>query len=1043
MRVHKKFGNAILFTMLILTVVLLYLLCCPEHAQNIACAEAIATVNTTEQSAGVRNINRDVVYKEILDANDVATFNFSSVDYYGEYYFAIEHAAMYSIFQIEIIDNNNTEIEHTEVTLPSIGEAITYSYAVKFKVESEVTYSINVSYFNPGVQSLQVSVKISPWREFSTIKLGDETIYSNGVETGRNHVYLGEKLLWEMNYKNAAPQGTEPNWRVDDITPDDLVLTEFDSLTIVNNEQNLEKEIKINVWDCTGIYTLTFLIKRPAYAVANFESTTYDYQLQFYDCYGAVIDASASGFKSMEVIIGAGAFPSITTTNPKYNIIQVPVFEAQTTVSAVVEFGEGENKYYQNIAQTTVNNYVININDYNSANVTGDHARVVVLGATSNKTITTTDKVKALFFVENSSTKYDNLKINLQSKDNVFLYLNGLKIQSTNANSSVITSEATTLTISVNNDNSISGKATAALINANELIFAGTGSLTVVGANGADGNNGVGFLDTNVGDGNGRHGKHGQDAEDGTSAVLCTDLSLVGDCIVTLKGGNGGNGGKGNNGEAGASGQHYGARVGAYIRAQDGGIGGNGGNGGDGGDAGLGCNQSAEGIIIEDGLAGWGGSGGRGGNGGNGINAAEFSYTSPAKNYGIKESSKGGNGGNGGEAGSNGTGTLRDINPSQNSVGYGGNGGNGGSGGNGESLRKNHHPVSDVFVCSNAKNGGNGGSGGFGYFGGNGGNGGNGGQGAKGFDGSLFYECGPGRPGGAGGNGGNGGNYLVYSSSCAQGGSGGAGGQGGPQGEPVLNKNGKGPGANGADGAQGTNGIYAGEPACIAAGTLITLADGTQVPVESLTGNEMLLVWNLFTGEFDVAPILFIDSEAAGMYEVITLTFSDGTTLKVIDEHALWDFDLNEYVFMRSDAAKYIGHWFNKQTYDADGNMIYTRVQLTGVTVTTEYTSAWSPVTYGHLCFYVNGMLSMPGATTGLINIFDVDPDTMTIDEEQYLADIAQYGLFTYDEFAALYPVPEEIFDAFGGQYLKVAMGKGILTEEMIRALIVKYSEFF
>lgn len=233
------------------------------------------------------------------------------------------------------------------------------------------------------------------------------------------------------------------------------------------------------------------------------------------------------------------------------------------------------------------------------------------------------------------------------------------------------------------------------------------------------------------------------------------------------------------------------------------------------------------------------------------------------------------------------------------------------------------------------------------------------------------------------------------------------------------------------------------ESACVAAGTLITLADGSQVPVEELTGDEMLLVWNLFTGEFDVAPILFIDSEAAGTYEVITLTFSDGTTLKVIDEHALWDFDLNEYVFMRSDAAKYIGHWFNKQTYDAEGNMIYTRVQLTGVTVTEEYTSAWSPVTYGHLCFYVNGMLSMPGATTGLINIFDVDPDTMTIDEEQYLADIAQYGLFTYEEFAVMYPVPEEIFDAFGGQYLKVAMGKGLLTTEMIEALINRYSEFF
>lgn len=1039
MRVHKRFGNVILFTMLILTVILLYLLCCPEHTQNIACAEAIATVNTTEQSAEVRNISRDVVYKETLDANDVATYNFSSVDYYGEYYFAIEYAAMYSIFQVEIIDNNNTEIEYTEVTLPAIGDDITYGYAVKFNVGQGVTYSINASYFNPGAQSLQISVKISPWREFSTIKLGDETIYSNGVETGRNHVYLGEKLFWEMNYKNTAPQGTEQNWRLNDITTDDLVLTESDSLTIINNEQNLGETIKVDVWDCTGIYTLTLFIKRPAYAVANFESTTYNYQLQFYDSYGAVIDASASGFKSMEVIIGAGAFPSITTTNPEYNIIRVPFFEAQTTVGAVVEFEWRENKYYQNLAPTTVNNYVININDYNTANVTGDHTRVVVLGAASNKTITTTDKVKALFFVENSSTEYFNLKINLQSTDNVFLYLNGIKIQSTNASSSVIVSEATTLTISVNNNNSISGKATTALINSNELIFTGTGSLTVVGANGADGSNGKGFLDISVGERDGRHGQHGQDAENGTSAVLCTDLSLAGNCSITLKGGNGGNGGKGNDGEDGFAGQHYGT----YTLAYDGGIGGDGGNGGDGGDAGLGCNQSAEGIIIEDGLAGWGGSGGSGGNGGNGINAVEYIYKSPAKNYGIKDSSKGGDGGDGGDAGSNGNGILRNFTSSLNTVGYGGDGGDGGRGGNGESLRKNHHPVSDRFVYSNAKNGGNGGNGGAGYYGGNGGDGGDGGQGAKGFDGSLFYECGPGQPGGNGGNGGDGGNYLVYSDDCAQGGAGGTGGQGGAPGDAVIASKRKGPGANGINGTDGANGIYEGEPACVAAGTLITLADGRQVPVESLTGNELLLVWNLFTGKFDVAPILFIDSEVAGIYEVITLTFSDGTTLKVIDEHALWDFDLNEYVFIRSDAAKYIGHWFNKQTYDADGNMVYTRVQLTGVTVTEEYTSAWSPVTYGHLCFYVNGMLSMPGATTGLINIFEVDPDTLTIDEEQYLADIEMYGLFTYEEFAALYLVPEEIFDAFGGQYLKVAMGKGLLTEDMISILINRYSEFF
>lgn len=230
---------------------------------------------------------------------------------------------------------------------------------------------------------------------------------------------------------------------------------------------------------------------------------------------------------------------------------------------------------------------------------------------------------------------------------------------------------------------------------------------------------------------------------------------------------------------------------------------------------------------------------------------------------------------------------------------------------------------------------------------------------------------------------------------------------------------------------------------CVAEGSLITLADGTQKAVEDLTGSEQLLVWNLFTGTFDTAPILFIEHDPVREYEVISLMFSDGTTVKVISEHGFWDFDLNEYVFLRSDAAKYIGHWFNKQTTNENGNFSYTRVQLTNVIVQNGFTSAWSPVTYGHLCYYVNGMLSMPGATTGLINIFNVDTDTMKIDETKFNEDIAEYGLFTYEEFAAIIPVPEVVFEAFGGKYFKVAIGKGILSWDMINALVVRYSEFF
>ena len=225
---------------------------------------------------------------------------------------------------------------------------------------------------------------------------------------------------------------------------------------------------------------------------------------------------------------------------------------------------------------------------------------------------------------------------------------------------------------------------------------------------------------------------------------------------------------------------------------------------------------------------------------------------------------------------------------------------------------------------------------------------------------------------------------------------------------------------------------------CIAEGTLITLADGRQVPVETLTGDEMLLVWNMYTGTFDSAPILCIDSDPIGHYEVIELSFSDGTTVEVISEHGFWDVDLNKYVYLDGNAAEYIGHNFMKQ----DGNDMEA-VTLLDVNISTEVTTAWSPVTYGHLCYYVNGMLSMPGGISGLFNIFEGDSETMMYDTAAMAADIEEYGLFTYEELNAIVPVPEAIFDAVNGQYLKVSIGKGLITYEQIGELIDLYSGLF
>lgn len=222
---------------------------------------------------------------------------------------------------------------------------------------------------------------------------------------------------------------------------------------------------------------------------------------------------------------------------------------------------------------------------------------------------------------------------------------------------------------------------------------------------------------------------------------------------------------------------------------------------------------------------------------------------------------------------------------------------------------------------------------------------------------------------------------------------------------------------------------------CIAEGSLITLADGSQVTVENLKGDEELLVWNMYTGKLDKVPILFIDSDPRMEYEVIKLRFSDGTTVEVISEHGFFDITLNKYVYLSNDAEKYIGHLFKKQNAE---------VRLVGVDIVKETTTAWSPVTAGHLCYYVNGMLTMPGGIEGLFNIFEVDGETMSYDKAQMEADIEEYGLYTYEEFVeTVIEVPEGIFEAFNGRYLKVAIGKGLIDTDRIVYLVNRYARFF
>ena len=219
---------------------------------------------------------------------------------------------------------------------------------------------------------------------------------------------------------------------------------------------------------------------------------------------------------------------------------------------------------------------------------------------------------------------------------------------------------------------------------------------------------------------------------------------------------------------------------------------------------------------------------------------------------------------------------------------------------------------------------------------------------------------------------------------------------------------------------------------CVTPDTLVTLADGSQKRIDAVTYDDMLLVWNFYTGQYTVAPAALIQKHGYAWNTIIKLTFSDGTVTKAINEHGYFDATLNEFVMIRPEnAADYIGHEFVKE----DGNS-YTTVTLTNVEVSTEYIEAYSILTAYYYNFITDRMFSLtsPVIETNFFMPFVVG-ENMTFNADKMAEDIAEYGLYEYADFEG--KIPYEVFEGLNIKYLKVAVGKGLITYDQIVELLI------
>lgn len=222
---------------------------------------------------------------------------------------------------------------------------------------------------------------------------------------------------------------------------------------------------------------------------------------------------------------------------------------------------------------------------------------------------------------------------------------------------------------------------------------------------------------------------------------------------------------------------------------------------------------------------------------------------------------------------------------------------------------------------------------------------------------------------------------------------------------------------------------------CFAEGTMMTLADGTQKPVEELTFSDKLATWDFFEGNYTSKSAVLIVNHGKDYYTVVNSEFSDGTVLRTIGSHGIFDIDLNKFVYINPDnCEEFVGHNFVQ--YQSDGT--YSVVTLTNAYTTEEYTTAYSVTAENTFDVFANGMLTV--APPEKLYCWMEMGDTLRYDTEKLMADVEEYGLYDYSVFSDY--ITYEQYEAFNGQYLKIAVEKGIMSFDDIVELIDTYVEF-
>ena len=135
---------------------------------------------------------------------------------------------------------------------------------------------------------------------------------------------------------------------------------------------------------------------------------------------------------------------------------------------------------------------------------------------------------------------------------------------------------------------------------------------------------------------------------------------------------------------------------------------------------------------------------------------------------------------------------------------------------------------------------------------------------------------------------------------------------------------------------------------CLVEGTLVTLANGTTKAIEDIVMSDSLRVWNFDLGVFASAKPLWIkQQETTTQYNL--LTFSDGSTLKTIEQHRIFNKEARAFTYpMTADTP------IGTTTVNVHGE----QVTLVDKCIMIDTVNYYNVITERHLNLYADGILT-------------------------------------------------------------------------------------